>query len=60
MISNHNPGNFVRVFAQYVRNVVEFLTWATIGFVALATTYVAVRAVLVAVRAILQALGIAN
>ena len=60
MTSNHNPENFARVFAQYVRTIVQLLIWATIGFVCIAATYVAARTVLVAAKAILQALGIAN
>jgi len=58
MTSNHNPENFVRIFAQYVRTIVQFLIWSTIGFTALAATYVAARVVWVAARTILRALGI--
>ena len=60
MTSNHNPENFVRVFVHCVRAMVEFLVWATIGFVAIAAAYVAARTVLVAAKAILEALGIAS
>ena len=58
MTANHNPQNFVRVFVHYVRAMVEFLVWGTIGFVAITAAYVAARVVWVAAKTILQALGI--
>ena len=57
---NHNPENFSRVFAQYVKAIIQLLVWATIGFAFMGATYVAARAVWVAVKAILNALGIPN
>ena len=57
---NHNPENFSRIFAQYVRAIIQLLVWATIGFAFFAATYVAARAVWVAAKAVLNALGIPN
>ena len=56
--SNHNPENFVRIFGQYVKAIVQFLIWIIIGFSAIATAYVTARVVLVAVKAIFTALGV--
>lgn len=55
---NQNPGDLVRIFVMYIKAIVQFLIWATIGLVSIAAAYVAARAVWVAVKTILQALGI--
>jgi len=55
---NNNLQSFIRIFSQFVWNMVYFLIWATIGLASLAATYVAVRTLLVAVGLILRALGI--
>ena len=56
--ANHNPEDFVRIFAHYVRATVRFLIWGVIGFTSIAAAYVAARVVLVAIKAIFSALGI--
>jgi len=56
--SNRNPENFSRIFSQYVRALVQFLIWATIGLTSVAGAYIALRAVLVGVNTVLRALGI--
>lgn len=58
MNPHQNPENLAQIFAQYVRAVVQFVIWATIGFAALAGAYVGFRAVLVGVRTVLRALGV--
>lgn len=58
MPSNQNLQNFARAFSEFVRALVQFLIWATIGFVAIAATYVGARIVLVAAKTVLRSLGI--
>ena len=55
---NNNLQNFVRIFSQFVWNMVYFLIWATIGLASLAATYVAARTIIVAAQHVLRAIGI--
>jgi len=58
MQSSQNLRDYARAFSEFVRALVQFLIWATIGFVAIAATYVGARIVWVAAKTILQSLGI--
>ena len=58
MSSNQKLQDFARAFSEFVRSTIQILVWGTIGFVAIAATYVGVRIVLVVVRTILHSLGI--
>ena len=55
---NRNPEYIARIFSQFVRALIQFLIWATLGLASVAAAYLAVRAILVAVRMGLKALGI--
>ena len=56
--SNQNLQNFARSFSELVKSTIQILIWATIGFTAIAATYVGARIVMVAVKTIFRALGI--
>jgi hypothetical protein len=53
-----DPQELARLFAHYVRAMVEITVWGTIGLATLVGAYLAARCMWVAVHAVFKALGI--